>query len=98
MNKRIQTLKDVWKATDEPEILNEIWDRQTLQLEKLKDGIDNAVAEIESTIALEFRTHHKAMRYTLNSMENLVVELKEVIEKHEEGRELLEFLIRNPRY
>ena len=95
MKREVQPLKDVWSVKDEPQILHEIWDRQTKALETLTDDIDNAVSEIESTIALEFRTHHKAMRYTLNSMENLVSDLRKVISEHEESRELLDFLIRN---
>ena len=97
MKREVQPLKDVWSAMDEPQILNEIWDRQTNVLNMLRDDIDNAVTEIESTIALEFRTHHKGMRYTLNSMENLSAELRELISKYEEGRDVLDFLIENKR-
>lgn len=97
MKREVQPLKDVWSAMDEPQILNEIWDRQTNVLNMLRDDIDNAVTEIESTIALEFRTHHKGMWYTLNSMENLSAELRELISKYEEGRDILDFLIQNKR-
>ena len=95
MKREVQNLKDEWNVMDEPQILNEIWDRQIKELVMIRDSIENAVTEIESTIALEFRMHHKAMRYTLNAMETLASELRKVISEHEEGRELLDFLIRN---
>ena len=98
MKEEMQNFKEVRPPKEESEILYEIWERQLKELDNFQDGIETTVSEIESTIALEFRKHHKGMRFVLNSMENLASAIRKLMSEHEENREVLDILVRVRRY
>ena len=82
--------------TDEIAILNEIWDKQIVNLEKLQNNIATAIVQAEQ-IAKQFETHHKGMRYTISQLEAVITDLSELKDDYKEKRELLDFIIQNPR-
>lgn len=89
MNKIIGS--DELNEEQEVEILDEMWKKQFAGLDALQDNLTNMISQAEQ-IGKKFNTHHRGMRFSINSIENLKSDLSELQTKHDESHELLRLL------
>lgn len=91
------TVPDVITEREEVEILSEIWNRQIANQQGLRKAIESTIEQAE-IIAKRFETHHRAMRYTINQLENLLDDLVKIEEEYKENQqEVLPYVINNPK-
>ena len=87
------------QMTEEEEIaiLTQIWDRQIANQRGLREAIETIIEQAE-VIAKKFETHHRGMRYTINSLENLLDDLMKIEEDYKQSQsDVLPYIISNPK-